>query len=35
VVLGFARRRGGTAPLETAPGRGTVARIVLPLVLGG
>ena len=31
MVLGFARQSGGTALLETAPGRGTVVRIVLPL----
>jgi PAS domain S-box-containing protein len=31
MALGFARQSGGTALIETAPGRGTVVRIVLPL----
>ena len=30
-VLAFARQSGGTALIETAPGRGTVVRIVLPV----
>jgi PAS domain S-box-containing protein len=31
MVMGFAQRSGGTTLIETAPGRGTVVRIVLPL----
>jgi signal transduction histidine kinase len=31
MVLSFARQSGGTALIETAPGRGTAVRIVLPL----
>lgn len=31
MVLAFARQSGGTALLDTAPGRGTVVRIVLPI----
>jgi PAS domain S-box-containing protein len=31
MVLSFARQSGGTALIETAPGRGTLVRIILPV----
>ena len=34
-VYGFARRSGGTAQIQSVPGRGTVVTLLLPLVSGG